>query len=199
MSKKRPASSPKSEPAAEIVVQQKLAARKLHVSATALRLWEGDPTFPSQTDGYNLTAIRLWLAARGSQKSDAGGRMADAKLARQIAAAKLDLLKLKIAERLEEQEQGNILPRDELTITHIEIIGLARDRIMSDIPREISKRFPKQRRKIFEVCDEVIRGILEQLARDLQQIALTLTPPERTATDGEKNSDEDAREEIPAA
>jgi hypothetical protein len=166
-----------------LIPQQKLAARKLGVSATALRQWQGEPGFPHNAGGYDLDAIRAWLAAKGSPKADAdaddngtiAGRMNKAKLARAIANAKRDQVRAEREQRDNEIAKGNILARDELTLTLRELITQARTRLTNDLPRELAKRFPKLRAKVLTVAEETVRKILDDFARDLAQLEIDNT------------------------
>ena len=142
-----------------------------HISDRALRQWRQEPGFPDCANGYDIKAIKRWRNARAKKGSEAGDKMHQLKLDRESQRLRLDTHKADDAERQGKIGEGNILPRDELTLTLRELIGLARDRILNEVPREIAKRFPKHRRKIFAVCDTTIRGILEQLSRDLKQVA----------------------------
>ena len=104
------------------------------------------------------------------------GRSEESEKARKLnlglKATKLRIEKAK-ADRIEEQrerEKANILPRDEYTLTIREIIGLARDRLINEIPREIAKRFPKLRNDIIDIGEDTARKILSDFARQLEQI-----------------------------
>ena len=161
-----------------LIPQQKLAARKLGVSATALRQWQGEPGFPHNAGGYDLDAIRAWLAAKGSPKADAdepadgtlGAKMAKAKVIRATHEARIAKVKADEAERAAEIAKGNILPRDEFALSITEHLQLARDRLLT-VPRTLCRHVPKKYHRTLQAeGDREVRKILEELARGLDTL-----------------------------
>ena len=159
----------------DFVRTRKAAAKILGVTDRQLGNWVNEPWFPKDgktADGWNVVAIAESRDAAGLKGSPESGRLIQIKTERAELALRRDSVRTQREEREEEVARGDILPRGEMTIAHVEATTRARDRLLSEIPRELAKRFPERRKKIFDVSTEVVATCLEQLARDLEQIAL---------------------------
>lgn len=159
---------------AQVYQLQKDAAEKLGIKPSSLRAWMKEPGFPDTTHGYDVVAIQRWRDAHGKKGSEDGDKMQELKLAREAMRLRLDRVKADEAEREAEVQKGNILPRDEFTLTLRELITQCRTRLTTDLPRELAKRFPKLRAKVLTVAEDTVRKILADFARDLEQLELDL-------------------------
>ena len=154
-----------------VVEQQKEAAALIGVSPKGLRDWMKEPGFPDCSAGYPIDAIRRWQQTRGKKGSEDGDRLRQIKLAREGQRLRRDKAAADRQEREEQVAQGNILPRDELTLATIEHVVLARDRLMG-LPKEVCRVVPKRyHRKLQEQGTKIVRTILSEFARGVQKEA----------------------------
>jgi len=170
-------------PTPDISPTRKLAAAALGVTARQLGDWAQEPWFPPsavETDArgvrrnWNVPLIREARDAMGRKGSDLSSTQKALKLKSDHEKLKQLEIKTREMEHDEAQRKGNILPRDELTLTLRELITLTRDRLLTEPPREIAKDFPKQRRRIFDTCERSISKILHDFARQLEQVEIDL-------------------------
>jgi len=168
----------------EIHATRKAAAAALGVTARQLGDWVHEPWFPAdavETDArgtrcnWDVAAIREARDAMGRKGSDLSGAQKAIKLKSDHEKLRQLEIKTREMEHDEAQRKGNILPRDELTLTLRELITLTRDRLLTEPPREIAKDLgPKHRRRIFDTCERVVGKILHDFARQLEQVELDL-------------------------
>ncbi len=171
MAKKKPT---KRSPVVDVIGYRAIAKR-YDVSIKTVQNWiaEGLPhSGPARRRVFRFSKTDPWVENYRKQSEPVTDDDKATRSRKERAKADQEEIKLERMRREEEIAVGNILPRDELTLAIIETVTRARDRMLSEIPREISKRFPNQRRKIFDVCAETLEISLDQLARDLEQVAL---------------------------
>ena len=83
---------------------------------------------------------------------------------------KQNRVKTQQVEREEQAAQGNVLSREEMRLSTIEQIQLARDGLMG-IPKELCRMVPKKyHRKLQEEGTNAVRRILTNYARGLQRL-----------------------------
>ncbi len=152
------------------VEQQKEAAEILGVTATALRKWMKIPGFPDCSAGFDIPKIRKWQQDTAKKGSQLGTDLQKLKVAREAARLRKERVDADRAERLEEVARGNILPRDELTLSVAEIIQLATIRLMT-IPKTLCRHLPKKYHRVLQREGERdVRKILEEMGRSLRQV-----------------------------
>lgn len=148
---------------------KKKAAQRLKISERSLTTWQKEPGFPNYDAGYDIPAIKKWAEARGRKNSDVDKRLQ--KLEEEFKKERNRKAKLE-ADRLsrrEQEELGNILPRDEYEECRAEQISVARDRLMM-IPRELCKNFPKKYHKsLIREGEKLIEKELDHLAREFEE------------------------------
>lgn len=168
-------------PSPETVPTRKAAAALLGITPRQLGDWAQEPWFPPdavQTDArgtrihWNVPLIREARDAMGRKGSDLSGTQKAIKLKSDHEKLRQLEIKTRREEREEQLAQGNILPRDELTLTLRELITMTRDRLLTEPAREIAKDFPKQRRRIFDTCERAIAKILNDFARQLETLSV---------------------------
>lgn len=154
----------------DTVTTQKAAAAALDMEPPSLRQWMAKPGFPDCSGGYNLPAIRAYIElARKKSKGE------ETKANRVHLLIKTQEARIKKAdadrkERQEQIEQGNILPRDELTLFQREAIVLARDRLLS-LPKELARLVPaKLKATLVREGEKRVRRILDELAGTVQKV-----------------------------
>lgn len=169
------------QPPPEIHATRKAAAAALGITPRQLGEWALEPWFPAdavETDArgtrcnWDVAAIRDARDAMGRKGSDLSATQKALKLKSDHEKLKQLEIKTRREEREEQLAQGNILPRDELTLTLRELITMTRDRLLTEPAREIAKDFPKQRRRIFDTCERAISKILSDFARQLETLSV---------------------------
>lgn len=146
---------------------QKDAAARLGITPTALRQWSKLPGFPDTSAGWDIAAIQQWRQQedrKGSQQSD---QTAQIRLATAAQKLRQEKVKAEQLERKNEQEKGNILPRDEWELFAAELITVARDRLQT-IPQSLCRLVPPEfHAAMLTEGAQSVRRILEELSRSL--------------------------------
>ncbi len=166
-----------------IIPTRKAAAKALGVTERTLADWVKEASFPTSAVGkdsrgrnrdWNITAIDRWRnedERRGSKEDDKSSKLTQALKATRL---RRERVRADREEREEQERRGNILSRDELAVTLKELITRTRNRLQNELPREISKAFPRLRKRVFEICELTVRKVLNDFARDLDEVELDL-------------------------
>lgn len=156
-----------------IISSQVKLAKHFGVTSASVRKWKRQPGFPDSNDGYDTEEISAWLDARGRDSQQKTQQAQQANTLYRVASAKLKKLQADKLERQEQIAQGNILPRDEATLSLKESITITRDRLLS-LPKELCRCIPKKYHKALrEEGGMMVANILADFARLSERVMET--------------------------
>lgn len=152
-------------------------ARFFGVAADVIRRDWRARGMPGKTDaGYDLAEIARWRIQYERDRAEAGEDDAEAELRRELkrreleAAARIREADASRAERREQSEVGNVLPRDEYELAIVEAITITRDRFLA-LPQQLARVVPRASRgKVRAEADRVIRKALDEFAALIEEV-----------------------------
>lgn len=151
------------------VIEQQEAARRLGVTARALRDWIREPDFPDIDAGYDLDAIRAWRNAHQKKGSPASDTQKKLKLASEGEKLKQAQIKTKRDQLNLQEREGELLPRaawERFAATLLSSLADAADQLPDLIGGDCC---PKCKKKVPPRLLKELDRLREQLAEDLKQ------------------------------
>ena len=116
-----------------------------------------------------VAAYRAQMAGKKSVgESSLSENVIKLKAANEAEKLKQAQMQTRAMQRAEAIAEGNILPRDEYTLFIRECIGLARDQLANLPKRLAALASKKDRAKMRDEGERIVRGILDQLAAALE-------------------------------
>ena len=158
------------------------AARALGVKSSTFHKWHSTPVswFPldaiernenGKAVRYNVSRIRAAVKARDSV-SGSTQQFQQAKLSREEVRLQKEKIEVEKLQRIHDEEQGNILKRDEMEQAIAEILILVRDEVIG-IPKELAKLVGDRETELelIREGDRIVRDILTRMAKGLDKAA----------------------------
>ena len=169
---KRASEAPAPVEEAEIRGDQALARHYKVVTKTIYTWRQGG--LPCRKEGreffYRLSETDPWVELQRKTNETLNLTPAGkAKLRREEARARKEEVEAARAEREQEAELGDVLPRDEWELFAIEVVQKARDRF-ARLPKMLCKHVPRKFHAVMQKeGDSDVRKICEEMARDLAE------------------------------